>query len=65
MTIENTCDTCDFWIEQPDISCKDGMLGQCRAKSPEAMMGDHRPITRWPLTLAQDFCGEYSLADTD
>lgn len=33
--------------------------GQCRRSSPIVDMLDGRPVTLWPITLENQFCGEH------
>lgn len=54
----DTCATCRFW--QP---AKHGKLGQCRTRSPVVVVAGEIAGTRWPMTAADDWCGEHDLRD--
>lgn len=51
MSEKLSCETCRWWL-------RDGKFGQgwCRAKSPILNNLDRR----WPLTYADDWCGEHT-----
>lgn len=55
------CVSCIWWLLQPDIRTKSDLrLGQCRAESPRSMQrADGQMLTRWPLTIETDFCGDH------
>lgn len=60
------CNTCAFWQPRPEIAHPGGnQAGNCRRHAPTsfAHVTSGKPITRWPLTVGDDFCGDYSFVD--
>jgi len=53
------CQTCVF--HSPSRT-KHG-IGQCRSHSPILGMGDRGPRTLWPITHADDWCGDHATAE--
>lgn len=69
--IDGQCETYRFWEPVDDV------YGECRIRRP-AVIGidrndgsgrrniDHeRDLTKWPITICDDWCGEYQPRDTD
>lgn len=60
-----TCDTCAFWQHRHEIAnTTDGRRpGSCRHRSPIiiAQPGTGKPVTRWPLTMEDETCGDYAV----
>ena len=62
MTFVERCETCVFWKREP-------YNGQCRRHAPlkpTAPWKDDFGVVRdniWPLTRADDFCGDWELRD--
>lgn len=52
-----TCNACAFWNAKGDDS------GECRVRPPQGMMfqvdAETKFETRFPVTSAQDWCGEF------
>lgn len=55
----DTCNTCRFWER-----AKHGKLGQCRTRSPVVVVAGESAFTRWPMTAADDWCGEHDLRES-
>lgn len=57
------CATCVFWVEQPKVERSNG---QCRRYPPAVMRTDQGLRSMWPLTHADEWCGEHATtADTE
>ena len=62
-----SCKECVYWKKEADGK---GLQGECRRHAPQAIPGAIMPTmplgsarkTRWALTLADDFCGEFAAA---
>lgn len=57
-TVSKTCATCANW------AAKDGNDGECRVRAPQLIAfrvdNDTEFVTRFPLTAASDWCGEWT-----
>jgi len=64
-----TCDTCVFWQHRHELDVMtDGRLpGSCRRRSPFVLANPNngKPVTRWPLTANDEFCGDHALVCED
>ena len=55
MSKEDSCSSCCYWKNTTAAGGYDERWGQCR-RCPPPTSG---PNTQWPLTVADDWCGEY------
>jgi hypothetical protein len=55
-----TCSACKYWNKQSDAE------GECRVRAPQTMVfkvdEETRFETRFPVTKAEDWCGEFEEA---
>lgn len=51
--MERRCLDCGYWKDNEDGS------GECRFNAPASYFGDEVARTRWPLTLADEWCGRF------
>jgi hypothetical protein len=51
--MNRSCLTCLWW------KGVQGEKGECRAHAPDPRGDPSMFYARWPLTLAEDFCGEH------
>jgi hypothetical protein len=59
------CATCRFW--RPDLG---EQTGECLRHAPRPALGfaqeeEHTRLAYWPVTAANDLCGEYLSPDAD
>lgn len=58
-TQAHTCESCTYWKATADAQ------GECRRQPPQAVTfvvdAQTQFVTRFPVTAAQDWCGEYQL----
>lgn len=56
------CRSCHWWAKHPVLT-RDGLpAGECRLRGPAIFQRNderHTLITRWPMTVALDFCGSH------
>jgi hypothetical protein len=56
------CKGCKWWVRVKSFE-RDGLpMGECRVKSPKVFQRndqDAKLVTRWPLTVSLDFCGQF------
>ena len=61
------CDACRFWevMDDEPLEEPDNREGLCKRHPPvpvalpDVVTGDWEVMGRWPLTIADDWCGEY------
>jgi hypothetical protein len=64
------CSTCAYWNEMPRLTPTEDVLGTCRRNPPKAFeqrpywfhiaaSGAISPISYWPATRPDDWCGEW------
>lgn len=61
------CVSCALWELQTWIAAADGgRLGQCRAHAPSVVpKEDGRARSAWPLTRADDWCGDHATVEAE
>ena len=61
MSADVRCATCVFW--RPENAS--GFLGRCRRMPPTIQTTVQGAKSMWPITAAQDWCGEHGLPAAD
>ena len=56
----NSCETCRFWDRHGEGRSK----GRCKVHAPAIVVVDGVPLSRWPNTSSDDWCGEWAEKDT-
>lgn len=64
--MNDSCESCKFWIlfrAQPSAAC---CLGECRRHSPRVFQAvDGKVLSKWPTTRAEMSCGDYKAAKVE
>lgn len=63
------CETCRFWRKWDSQGRAGGVFGECRKLSPVVILvranspGPDRPVSKWPTTRSNDWCGRHRSVD--
>lgn len=59
MATNEGCGTCLYWREAV-CEHRGPYEGDCRRHPPVVLpVGEHQPVTRWPVCDKDDWCGEW------
>jgi len=65
---ERRCDKCEWWGDRAPYPAEEGLAGYCHRNAPIAVLTRAAAFDKldasviWPITLSDDWCGEFSPA---